>query len=46
MGAVATIRRLRPDNADSFRAIRLEALKTNPEAFGSTFELEDKLDLA
>jgi GNAT superfamily N-acetyltransferase len=24
----------------------LDSLKTNPEAFGSTFELEDKLDLA
>jgi ribosomal protein S18 acetylase RimI-like enzyme len=46
MSADATIRRLRPDDADSFRAIRLEALKANPDAFGSTFEFEDKLDLA
>jgi GNAT superfamily N-acetyltransferase len=46
MSADATIRRIRPDEANSFRAIRLEALKANPEAFGSTFELEDKLDLA
>ena len=46
MSADATIRRLRPDDAKSFRAIRLEALKANPEAFGSAFELEDKLDVA
>ena len=46
MSADATIRRLRLDDANSFRAIRLEALKTNPEALGSTFELEDKLDVA
>ena len=46
MSADATIRHLSPDDANSFRAIRLEALKTNPEALGSTFELEDKLDLA
>ena len=45
MSADATIRRLRLDDANSFRAIRLEALKANPDAFGSTFELEDKLDL-
>jgi ribosomal protein S18 acetylase RimI-like enzyme len=41
-----TIRRLRSDDAASFRAIRLEALKANPEALGSTFELEDRLDVA
>ena len=46
MSADATIRRLRSDDAASFRAIRLEALKANPEAFGSAFELEDKLDVA
>jgi ribosomal protein S18 acetylase RimI-like enzyme len=45
MRADATIQRLTPIDADSFRAIRLEALKANPEAFGSTFEFEDKLDL-
>src|SRR3954466_14150485 len=44
--ANATIRRLRADDAASFRAIRLEALKANPELIGSTFELEDKLDVA
>ena len=41
----ATIRRLRSDDAASFKAIRLEALKANPELIGSTFELEDKLDV-
>ncbi len=46
MGADIKIRRLGPDEADAFRAIRLEALKANPEAFGSTFEFEDKLDVA
>jgi ribosomal protein S18 acetylase RimI-like enzyme len=46
MSADAAIRRLRADDANSFRAIRLEALKASPEAFGSTFEIEDKLDLA
>ena len=44
--SAATIRRLRPDDAASFRAIRLEAVKVDPEALGSTFELEDKLDVA
>ncbi len=42
MSADATIRRLRLDDA----AIRLEALKANPDALGSNFELEDKLDVA
>ena len=46
MSTDATIRRLRSDDAASFRAIRLEALKANPEALGSTFELEEKLDVA
>jgi ribosomal protein S18 acetylase RimI-like enzyme len=46
MSADATIRRLKPDDAASFRAIRLEALKANPELLRSTFELEDKLDVA
>ncbi len=37
------IRRLTPGDADValYRDIRLEALKANPEAFGSTFEIED-----
>jgi ribosomal protein S18 acetylase RimI-like enzyme len=46
MSADATTRRLNPDDAESFRAIRLEALKANPEALGNTFEVEDKLDVA
>ena len=46
MGADATIRRLRSDDAASFKAIRLEALKASPELPRSTFGLEDKLDLA
>ena len=41
----ATIRRLRSDDAAAFRAIRLEALKVNPELLRSTFEIEDKLDV-
>jgi ribosomal protein S18 acetylase RimI-like enzyme len=45
MSADATIRRLRSNDAHPFRAIRLEALKASPEALGSTFEFEDKLDL-
>lgn len=46
VSADATIRRLRSDDAASFRAIRLEALKANPELLRSTFELEDRLDVA
>src|SRR4051812_9532104 len=46
MSADAAIRRLRSDDAASFKAIRLEALKANPKLLGSTFELEDKLDVA
>ena len=45
MSVDVTIRRLGPDDANSFRAIRLEALRANPEAFGSTFELEDEQNL-
>lgn len=45
MSADPTIRRLRSDDAASFKAIRLEALKANPELFGSTFELEHELDM-
>jgi len=46
MSADTTIRRLRSDDAASFRAIRLEALRANPELLRSTFELEDNLDVA
>jgi hypothetical protein len=45
MSADATIRRLRSDDAASFKAIRLEALKASPELLRSTFELEDKMDV-
>lgn len=34
------IRHLGAADVDAFRAIRLEGLKCNPEAFGSTFEVE------
>ncbi|HZT20933.1 MAG TPA: GNAT family N-acetyltransferase [Dongiaceae bacterium] len=36
--APAAVRRLLPGEAEAYRAIRLEALATNPEAFGSTWE--------
>jgi RimJ/RimL family protein N-acetyltransferase len=35
------VRRLAPADAASYRAIRLEALQCNPEAYGSTFEAEN-----
>jgi GNAT superfamily N-acetyltransferase len=44
--ADVAIGRLKPDDAASFKAIRLEALKANPELLRSTFELEDRLDVA
>ncbi|MBV8650367.1 MAG: GNAT family N-acetyltransferase, partial [Alphaproteobacteria bacterium] len=34
------IRLLQPDDAEAYRAIRLEALEHSPEAFGSMFEVE------
>ena len=34
------IRRLAPSEGAAYREIRLEALRLNPEAFGSTFEAE------
>ena len=46
MGVDVVIRRLRSGDAASFKAIRLEALRANPELLRSTFELEDKLDVA
>lgn len=46
MRADVTIRRLRPDDANAFRDIRLEALKAHPESFGSHFEFEDRQDRA
>ncbi|MBR0846185.1 GNAT family N-acetyltransferase [Bradyrhizobium diazoefficiens] len=44
--APPAIRLLTPEDAALYRAIRLEALETNPEAFGSTFERERELPLA
>jgi RimJ/RimL family protein N-acetyltransferase len=35
-----SIRLLRPDDAVSYRAIRLEALERNPESFGASLEVE------
>ena len=46
MSADTVIRRLRSDDATSFKAIRLEALRASPELLRSTFESEDKLDVA
>ena len=40
------IRLLTPADAPVYRDIRLEGLKTNPEAFGSTFEREDAMPLS
>ena len=40
MTASLRIARLRPSDAEAFRTIRLAALKTTPEAFGSTYEIE------
>lgn len=39
------IRRLVPADGALFRDIRLEALRSNPEAFGSTFEMESVQNL-
>ena len=36
----ADIRRLGVDDAEAYRAIRLHGLKTVPEAFGSTYDIE------
>ena len=40
------IRRLAREDAVLYRDIRLEALQANPEAFGSTFEVEDAQPLS
>ena len=40
------IRQLLPEDAELYRAIRLEALRDNPEAFGSTFEIENSQPLS
>ena len=43
---VIEIRRLVQDDAVLYRGIRLEALQANPEAFGSTFEVENAQPLS
>jgi RimJ/RimL family protein N-acetyltransferase len=40
------IRRLQASDSAVYRDIRLEALKRNPEAFGSTFEMENAQPLS
>jgi RimJ/RimL family protein N-acetyltransferase len=40
------IRRLAPSESAAYREIRLEALRSSPEAFGSTFEAESVRPLA
>ena len=39
------IRRLAPSEGAAYREIRLEALRSSPEAFGSTFEAESRRPL-
>jgi RimJ/RimL family protein N-acetyltransferase len=40
------IRRLAPADVDAFRAVRLDALRLHPEAFGAAYEDEAALDRA
>ena len=46
VSADAEVRRLKAEDAASFKAIRLEALTANPQLIGSTFELENGLEVA
>ena len=39
------IRRLTGDDAEIFRAVRLESLELHPEAFGASFEVESEMAL-
>ena len=39
------IRALTPDDVEAFRALRLEALSSSPQAFGSSYEEEAALSL-
>ena len=43
---VIAIRRLEASDAELYRAIRLESLRLNPEAYGSAFETEDAQPLS
>jgi ribosomal protein S18 acetylase RimI-like enzyme len=45
-GAEVNVRRLSPDEAPAYRAIRLEALRLAPEAFGSAFVTENARPLS
>lgn len=46
MNASIAIRRLTAEDATQYRDIRLEGLRSNPEAFGSTFEAESPRPLS
>lgn len=41
----AIIRPLKPEDAEAFRTIRLEALRLHPESFGSSYEAEVQQDV-
>jgi RimJ/RimL family protein N-acetyltransferase len=43
---MVVVRALQSDDAAAFRTIRLRALKEHPEAFGSSYEEEARLELA
>ncbi|HEV2564318.1 MAG TPA: GNAT family N-acetyltransferase [Microvirga sp.] len=45
MPATVSIRVLHPSDAEAYRDLRLEALKSSPEAFGSSYEEEAPLPL-
>jgi hypothetical protein len=45
MSATIQIRPLQPSDAQAYQALRLEALRTSPEAFGSSYEEEAPLAL-
>ena len=45
MSSIVAVRSLTPSDAQAFRDLRLEALKSSPEAFGSSYEEEVSLPL-